>query len=309
MSSISTTLLIGIAAITFAFAGLCIVAHEVAARREQLRGRVDLLSLGRRIARPSTRTRPAEAPSLLSASVTLHGDDLTFARWLEIIHLPTRFAPQLFLAARLLSGVVVALAFVIGGYRYLGLTAPANLSLLGLFGAGIGWWLPHNIAERSARNRKRAISRGLPDAIELLVIAVEAGLSLEDAMNRIVTELHSSQPVVAQELAVTSADLRMLPNRDDALRRLADRLDMPSVNSIVTTLAQTLKYGTPLAQALRVVAAELRNDALLRLEEQAGRMPVLLTVPMILFILPSLFLIIGGPAFLRILDVLMHWHR
>jgi tight adherence protein C len=128
-------------------------------------------------------------------------------------------------------------------------------------------------------------------------------------MNRIVIELQASQPVVAQELAVTSADLKMLPNRDDALRRLADRLDMPSVNSIVTTLAQTLKYGTPLAQALRVVASELRNDALLRLEEQAGRMPVLLTIPMILFILPSLFLVIGGPAFLRVLDVFLHWHR
>jgi tight adherence protein C len=83
---------------------------------------------------------------------------------------------------------------------------------------------------------------------------------------------------------------------------LAERVDLPSVHSVVTTLSQTLKYGTPLAQALRVVAEELRNDGLLKLEEQANRMPVLLTVPMILFILPSLFLIIGGPAFLKVLD-------
>ena len=107
---------------------------------------------------------------------------------------------------------------------------------------------------------------------------------------------------MADELALTSADLKILPNRDEALRRLAERVDLPSVHSVVTTLSQTLKYGTPLAQALRVVAAELRNDGLLKLEEQANRMPVLLTVPMILFILPSLFLIIGGPAFLKVLD-------
>ena len=107
---------------------------------------------------------------------------------------------------------------------------------------------------------------------------------------------------MAEELELTGADLKILPNRDEALRRLADRVNLPSVNSVVTTLSQTLKYGTPLAQALRVVATELRNDGLLKLEEQANRMPVLLTIPMILFILPSLFLIIGGPAFLRVLD-------
>ena len=121
-------------------------------------------------------------------------------------------------------------------------------------------------------------------------------------MHRIVVELRRSQPVMADELALTSADLKILPSRDEALRRLAERVDLPSVQSVVTTLSQTLKYGTPLAQALRVVAEELRNDGLLKLEEQANRMPVLLTVPMILFILPSLFLIIGGPAFLKVLD-------
>jgi tight adherence protein C len=310
MSSLSTAFLIGVAAFTFAFAGLCIVAHDVASRREQLRGRVDLLALGRRaVTRATGRTRSSEAVPSLLYSTPLRGDELTFARWLEAVRLPTNYAPQLFMALRLLVAVGTATILLLLANRYLGMRAPINLSLTGLLGGALGWWLPHNFAERSAKNRKRAISRGLPDAIELLVIAVEAGLSLEDAMNRIVVELQASQPVVAQELGVTSADLKMLPNRDDALRRLADRLDMPSVNSIVTTLAQTLKYGTPLAQALRVVAAELRNDALLRLEEQAGRMPVLLTVPMILFILPSLFLVIGGPAFLRVLDVFLHWHR
>lgn len=134
------------------------------------------------------------------------------------------------------------------------------------------------------------------------MISVEAGLSLEDSISRIIPELQRAQPAMAEELAVTGADLRMLPNSDAALRRMADRVDLPSIRSVVITLSQTLKYGTPLAQALRVVAAELRNDGLRKLEEQANRMPVLLTVPMILFILPSIFMIIGGPAFLTVMD-------
>ena len=90
---------------------------------------------------------------------------------------------------------------------------------------------------------------------------------------------------------------------DITRKATGERVNLPRVHSVVVTLSQTLKYGTPLAQALRVVAAELRNDDLLKLEEQANRMPVLLTIPMIVFILPSIFLIIGGPAVLKVLDV------
>ena len=194
------------------------------------------------------------------------------------------------------------MALLLLGYRYAGMGAMWSLVGVASVGAALGWSIPSFALGRLALNRRRAIARGLADAIELLVIAVEAGLSLEDAMHRIVVELRRSRPAIADELAITSADLKILPSRDEALRRLAERVDLPSVHSVVTTLSQTLKYGTPLAQALRVVAEELRNDGLLKLEEQANRMPVLLTVPMILFILPSLFLIIGGPAFLKVLD-------
>ncbi|HVB16020.1 MAG TPA: type II secretion system F family protein [Stellaceae bacterium] len=309
MSDLSAAFLFGVAAITFGFAGLCIVAHNVSLRREQLRGRVDLLAFGRRaVARATGRSRTAEPASLLTSSI-LHGEQLEFARFLTKLRLPTTYAPQVFLVVRLVVAVALAAILPLLAYRYGGVRKPALLALAALFGALLGVYVPQKMASRSATNRKRAISRGLPDAIELLVIAVEAGLSLEDAMNRIVGELRASQPEVAEELAITGADLRMLPNREDALRRLADRLDMPSVSSVVSTLSQTLKYGTPLAQALRVVSAELRNDALVRLEEQANRMPVLLTIPMILFILPSLFLVIGGPAFLTVLDVFSRWHH
>lgn len=297
------------AAFTLAVAGACLVAYNISATREQLRSRVELLDAGRRAAnRPIPRPRPADDLGLLNTA-GLHGDELEFARWLHRFRIRAIFAARLFLALRLVLSVLLTVVFVLLVYYYLEVRAMPTLVGVGFIGFVIGWWLPHNAVGRAAANRRRAISRGLPDAVELLVIAVEAGLSLEDAMNRIVVELQPSQPAVSEELAITSADLKILPNRDDALRRLAERADMPSVNSIVTTLSQTLKYGTPLAQALRVAAAELRNDALLRIEEQANRMPVLLTVPMIVLILPSLFLVIGGPAFLIVLDVFWNFNR
>jgi tight adherence protein C len=98
------------------------------------------------------------------------------------------------------------------------------------------------------------------------------------------------------------ADLRILPSRDVALTNFAERVDVPSVHSVVTTLAQALRYGTPLAQSLRVVAAELRNDALISLEERANRLPAFMTLPVILFLMPTIFLMVGGPAVLRLLD-------
>jgi tight adherence protein C len=154
-----------------------------------------------------------------------------------------------------------------------------------------------------ANRRTAAVENGLADALELLVVSVEAGLALEDALDRIVVEMKRGQPILAEELAITSADLKILPSRDQALTNLAERVDVPSVRSVVSTLSQTMRYGTPLAQAMRVVAAELRNDMLLKLEERANKMPVLLTIPMIVFIMPSVFLIIGGPAFLHLMDI------
>jgi tight adherence protein C len=152
-----------------------------------------------------------------------------------------------------------------------------------------------------ARHTKAA-ERGLPDAIELLVVAIEAGLALEEGLDRIVPELRRGRPALAEELGITAADLKILPSQDMAFAKLAERLDVPSVRSVATTLSQTLHYGTPLAQALRTVAAELRHDGLMRSEERANRLPALMTIPMMLFILPATFLIVAGPAALRLFE-------
>jgi tight adherence protein C len=326
MSAGTLAFLIVLATMTVAVGQLCFFAHDVSSAAKRMRRRVDLLPVGRRASdqvsgrrstlsiggrtvgrrdsdRVSGRRSNPGVPSRLATS-TLRGDDLEFARWLAPLHIAPDQAPRLFLILRLSAGVLLALAVVQVTYRYTGLGASPSLVGLGLVGAGLGWYLPHVAMGRSALNRMRSIARGLPDAIELLVIAVEAGLSLEDGMNRIVVELRGPLAAIADELALTSADMKILPSRDDALHRLAERVNLPSVRSAVITLTQTLRYGTPLAQALRVIAAELRNDALIKLEEQANRMPVMLTIPMILFILPSLFLVIGGPAAVKVLDVI-----
>jgi tight adherence protein C len=302
----SADLMIGLAATTFGAAGLGFFAYDASVARERLRHRVDPLALPRERLAGAGGGRGIRALGVLNqfTRTGLRGDELEFARRIELLHIPSAAAPRLFSALRPLVGLVLGVSLVLLSYGYFGVRAMPSLGVLGSLGAVLGWLTPHFVLGRLALKRRRAVASGLADAIELLVISVEAGLSLEEAINRIVGELRRSQPAMAEELAVTSADLRILPNRDEALRRLAERVNLPRIHSVVVTLSQTLKYGTPLAEALRIVAAELRNDDLLKLEEQANRMPVLLTIPMIVFILPSIFLVIGGPAFLKILDVL-----
>ena len=203
----------------------------------------------------------------------------------------------------------VCLALVLAGAGYMASTVLFDHAMFNLLapvcmvaGAAAGWMLPGMYLDRRILRRANAVVSGLPDALELLVISVEAGLSFEDGLDRIVAMLQKAQPELASELALTSADLKILPSRDIALANLAERIDAPSVRSVVTTLAQTMRYGTPLAQALRLVANELRNDSLARLEERANQLPSLMTVPMMIFIMPTIFLIVGGPAVIRILD-------
>ena len=305
-----STFLAALAVITFIVSALCYFSLEISESKERVRRRVELFALGRDsvtgVVGATGLARPGRSPAGIVAT-PLRGNELEFARQLEPLHIRPELAVGLLWALRSALAAAMALGVVWLTYRYPRLQGRGLLGLL-LAGLAVGWFTPTLFLRHLAIHRTRAIARGLPDAIELLAVAVEAGLSLEEAMNRIVVELSASQPIMAKELAVTCADLRVLPDRGDALHRLAERINLPSVHSVVTTLSQTLRYGTPLAKALRVVASELRNDALLKLEERANRLPVFLTIPLILFILPSLILIIGGPAGLRIWDVFIHWN-
>jgi tight adherence protein C len=144
--------------------------------------------------------------------------------------------------------------------------------------------------------RTDAIRKGLPDALDLLVICAEAGLTVDAAFNRVAKELGRGYPELGDEFALTAIELGFLTERRTAFENLAYRVNLDSIRGVVTTMIQTEKYGTPLASALRVLSAEFRNDRMMRAEEKAARLPAIMTVPLILFILPTLFIVILGPA-------------
>jgi tight adherence protein C len=137
-----------------------------------------------------------------------------------------------------------------------------------------------------------------------LVICAEAGLSLEAALTRVSQEMARACPEVADELGLTAIELGFLPERSKALENLAKRVQLPSFRGVVNTLTQTEKYGTPLSQSLRVLSNEFRSERMLKAEEKAARLPAVLTVPMIIFILPPLMIVLLGPAILRTIDAL-----
>ena len=161
-------------------------------------------------------------------------------------------------------------------------------------------WLKNKITKRS-----NSVRKGLPDALDLLVICAEAGLTVDAAFSRVARELGKAYPELGDEFALTSIELGFLTDRRSAFENLANRIDLDAVRGVVTTMIQTEKYGTPLASALRVLAAEFRNERMMRAEEKAARLPAIMTVPLILFILPTLFIVILGPASCRIADNLM----
>ena len=160
-------------------------------------------------------------------------------------------------------------------------------------------WLKNKITKRSGEIRK-----GLPDALDLLVICAEAGLTVDAAFSRVARELGKAYPELGDEFMLTAIELGFLSERRQAFENLAMRVALDAVRGVVTTMIQTEKYGTPLASALRVLSAEFRNERMMRAEEKAARLPAIMTVPLILFILPVLFVVILGPAACSISDAM-----
>lgn len=168
--------------------------------------------------------------------------------------------------------------------------------------AAAGFFVPELFVGNRIKKRKLALQKALPDGLDLLVICAESGLSLDAGLERVAREIGNASPELAEELALTSIELGFLPDRRQALHNLNRRTDLPAVRGVVNTLVQTEKYGTPLSQSLRVLANEFRDARMLRAEEKAARLPATLTVPMILFILPTLFIVLMGPAVISIID-------
>lgn len=206
------------------------------------------------------------------------------------------------LAGPLLAGMLALL--LVYGFGMGGKSATTRLVIL--VGAVVaGFYLPDLYLSNRAAKRRQALQRQLPDGLDLLVVCAEAGLSLDVALTRVADEIGKSAPELAEEFGLTAVELNFMPERRQALVNLGRRVDLPAMRGVVNTLIQTERYGTPLAHSLRVLASEFREERLLKAEERAARLPAILTVPMIVFILPALFIVLVGPAILDVYDNLI----
>jgi tight adherence protein C len=199
-----------------------------------------------------------------------------------------------------LAGVLAAFSF---GTEPLG---PVTKVFVIMCGGVIGLYGADLFVKNVGDKRVKTMRKGMPDALDLLVICAEAGLSLDAALTRVGRELVSACPQLADEFALSALELGFLPDRQQVLQNLMKRTDMSEMRALVNALQQSERYGTSLATSLRVLAAEYRDERMMRAEEKAARLPATMTVPMILFILPALFIVLGGPAALRIMDTFSH---
>lgn len=220
-----------------------------------------------------------------------------FQRALAAAGFDARRAVPIFIGGKALMlvlapGAALLLALVMGKK-----TTEAALWLVG--GLAVAIYIPNWLMAALRRPFQEKLRRGLPDALDLMVVAAEAGLGLDSVVDRVAREMVGSNRAVALELNTLVQELRMLPDRRVALERLGERTGLDGFRRLGTTLSQTLRYGTPLAQALRVLASDLRQERMLRIEEKAIRLPALLVGPLILFILPALFIALIGPSILE----------
>ncbi len=206
-----------------------------------------------------------------------------------------------FMTARLSLPFVVAI--ITGIYVYLlnGFELDSFGRLVATFGGFcVGFYLPSIYISNAVTKRQQKIQSAWPDALDLLLICVEAGMSIEAALQKVGDEVGPSCPELSEELGLTTAELSYLQERKQAYVHLAERTGLDSVRGVVTALVQSEKYGTPLGQSLRVMAKESRELRMQEAEKKAAALPPKLTVPMIGFFLPVLFAVIIGPAMMQV---------
>ncbi len=252
-----------------------------------------------------SRPKPRDAIKLLSSvgqsilnSGIVSGQTVSAVQAsLEGAGIRNRNAVGAFVAAKLMLAVGIPLILFVLLHGSIQNPLMHNLTLAG---GGVAGLLGPDYFVNSLRKRyQKSISEGLPDTLDMLVMCAESGLSLEPAIQRVGIEIHDAHPAVGNELLLTASEFQISTDSHAVLDNLGERTGIPEVRRVVATLQQTLQYGTPLAEALRLLSAEMRQDMLTKFEEKAARLPVLLTMPMILFILPVLFMIVGGPAILQ----------
>jgi tight adherence protein C len=260
-----------------------IMAPKARQRREQslgfMRDLVQKLNL--------LRTKEAKKISILLSRAGYRKSDALVVFFFAKLSLPFIF-----------GGLAVVFIYVLPIFHLEG--AARWLVSLGM--VGVGGFAPNIYLKNAITKREKKLRKGLPDALDLLVICAEAGQSLDAALKRVSAELGHFSPEIADELSLTSVELGLMAERRTALDNLVQRANIAEIRNVVNALTQTEKYGTPLAHTLRVLSAEYRSDRMMKAEEKAARLPAVMTVPMIIFILPPLFVVLIGPAALQVLD-------
>ncbi len=209
-----------------------------------------------------------------------------------------------YLFFRLVSPVVAFVFSLTYLFFILEMNKPPMVKLgMALFAAYIGMQLPWLFLKNKIQKRQLSIRRAFPDALDLLLICVESGMSIEAAFRKVSQEIGSQSIPLAEELTLTTAELSYLQDRKIAYENLAKRTDLEGVKAVCVALQQSERYGTPLGQTLRVMAQENRDMRMSEAEKKAAALPPKLTVPMILFFLPVLFIVILGPAAIRVMAV------
>ncbi|SDE37384.1 type II secretion system F family protein [Belnapia rosea] len=221
-----------------------------------------------------------------------------FQRAMVAAGLDAGWTVPFFLGAKAIALITLPLGGL--GYAWISDMSQAQGTLTVILALLLAVFGPNRLLDTLRRSFQERLRRGLPDALDLLVVAAEAGLALETAVDRVAREMEGSNRAIAGEMNTLLQELRMLPDRRMALERMAERTDIEGFKRLGSTLSQTLRYGTPLAQALRVLAADMRQERMLRLEEKAIKLPAKLILPLILFILPALFIALLGPSILEI---------
>ena len=171
--------------------------------------------------------------------------------------------------------------------------------------AGIGLLAPDKVVQSLRKRYLRALEAGIPDALDMMVICGQAGLGLEASIERVGVEIYYAHPVVAEELTRTAHEMQVNADIRSALVKFGKRTGLESARRLAGVLIQSVQYGTPLTQALRALSAEQRQERLVKFEGRAARLPVLLTLPMIIFILPCVFLVVTGPAMVDVYRTMM----
>jgi tight adherence protein C len=201
--------------------------------------------------------------------------------------------------------IAVPIIVALGGLIYMFFIADydyAPIVKIGVaLGAGyIGYFLPNMFIENQVQRRQQSIKEAFPDALDMLLICVQSGMSAEAAFGKVAAEVGPQSLELAEELSLTTAELSYLPERRQAYENLAKRTGLPGVKGVATALIQAERYGTPVGQALRTMAKENRDARMMDAEKKAAALPPKLTVPMIIFFLPVLFIVIIGPAMMQV---------